>query len=368
MGRHKFVVFVLFLLICSCSPGFVRNKEARDDIKAFKAAKQTQSAITNTVFPSVETSPVICDSTDDDAADDPAIWYNNQSPFNSVVYGSNKKEGIHAYNLEGQEIQFFSCGRINNIDVRQGVIFGGEQIDIIAGSNRTDRSIDLFRILPNGHIDTTILGKIGLGEIKPYGFCLGKSDDNLLHLYVNDKKGTIIHFSVNAKGDLSNMTRKRLSVETQPEGMVVDDKNAKLYIGEEQKGIWVTEAFEKKTKRKEFFFSSTDKNSFIRYDIEGLALLPPHYLVVSSQGNFSYAIFDTNTKEYITSFKIESDKDIDGVEETDGIEILARPINDKFLQGIFVAQDGFNYQDTTLLKQNFKLVDLDGILNFVNNR
>lgn len=360
--KWKYFSLVLFFLLHSCSPQFVRNKEARDDERAFKVARMAQSVISNTVYPIVETAPVSCNTPNEDAADDPAIWYNKENPSLSVVYGSNKIEGIHAYNLNGEEIQFIPCGRINNIDVRQDVIFGNQKMDILAGSNRTDRSIDLFRILPDGQIDTIMLGKIGLGEVKPYGFCLGKSANNLLHIYVNDKKGSILHFSVNAQGDLSNMKRRRLSVETQPEGMVVDDQNSKLYIGEEQKGIWVTEAFDTHRKSKEFFYSSTDKNPNIKYDIEGLALLPPHYLVASSQGNFSYCIFDTRTKEYITSYRVMGQDQIDGVEETDGIEIFSKPLNEQFKNGIFIAQDGFNYQDSTIQRQNFKFVELKEIL------
>jgi len=363
----KYFPVVLFIIVYGCSPQYVRNKEARDDVRAFQDAELAQSTISNTVHPSVETVPVTCISTDDDAADDPAIWYNEEHPSLSVVYGSNKTEGIHAYNLKGKELQFIPCGRINNIDVRQAVIFGNQKIDVLAGSNRTDRSIDLFRILPDGRVDTNILGKIGLGEVKPYGFCMGKSENDLLHLYVNDKKGSILHFSVNALGDLSNMKNRRLSVETQPEGMVVDDQNNKLYIGEEQKGIWVSDAFDTKSYRIDFFYNSTDKNPSIRYDIEGLALLPPHYLVASSQGNFSYCIFDTRTKEYITSYKAMPEGQIDGVEETDGIEILSMPLSEQFKNGIFIAQDGFNYQDSTLLRQNFKFVDLQEIINILDS-
>jgi len=367
MDKWKYLPLVLFLFLYSCSPLFVRNKEAREDEMAFRAAELSQSVIANIVYPLIETTPVSCNSADEDAADDPTIWYNEENPSLSVVYGSNKKEGIHAYSLEGKELQFISCGRINNIDIRQAVIFGNQKIDVLAGSNRTDRSIDLFRILPDGRLDTIILGKIGLGEVKPYGFCLGKSANDLLHLYVNDKKGSILHFSVNAQGDLSKMKKRRLSVETQPEGMVVDDRNNKLYIGEEQKGIWVSDAFDTKSYRIEFFYSSTDKNPNIRYDIEGLALLPPHYLVASSQGNFSYAIFDTRTKEYLLSFKVMSKDQIDGVEETDGIEILSKPLNEQFRQGVFIAQDGFNYQDSTLLRQNFKFIDLQEIMNLLES-
>jgi len=110
-GGWKYFLPVLFILVYSCSPKFVRNKEAREDDRAFQVATTAQAVISNTIYPSVETTPVICDKPDADAADDPAIWYNEENPSLSVVFGSNKKKGIHAYNLEGKELQFIACGK-----------------------------------------------------------------------------------------------------------------------------------------------------------------------------------------------------------------------------------------------------------------
>lgn len=125
--------------------------------------------------------------------------------------------------------------------------------------------------------------------------------------------------------------------------------------------------FNSKSTSLDFISSSASHNPYIRHDIEGLALLPPYYLVASSQGNFSYSVFDRRTKEYLTSFKVMNRSSIDGVEETDGIEIMALPLGDQLEHGIFVAQDGFNYQDSTLVRQNFKIVKLEEIQNLLRS-
>ena len=48
----------------------------------------------------------------------------------------------------------------------------------------------------------------------------------------------------------------------------------------------------------------------------------------------------------------------DGTEETDGIDIYSGAVTQQYPQGIFLAQDGFNYDDKgEKISQNFKLVD-----------
>ena len=55
-------------------------------------------------FPTVsylaETEPVV---TNDDAADDPAIWINLDNIDNSLIFGTDKKSGIYVYDLYGND-------------------------------------------------------------------------------------------------------------------------------------------------------------------------------------------------------------------------------------------------------------------------
>ncbi|GAB4496582.1 MAG: hypothetical protein OHK0019_28600 [Saprospiraceae bacterium] len=47
---------------------------------------------------------------------------------------------------------------------------------------------------------------------------------------------------------------------------------------------------------------------------------------------------------------------MDGVEETDGIDAVGTPLGTKYPKGLFVAQDGFDYNGGQLQRQNFKLI------------
>ena len=90
------------------------------------------------------------------------------------------------------------------------------------------------------------------------------------------------------------------------------------------------------------------------------------YLMASIQGNFSYAIFKTGKEDqYLTSFII-TDGNVDGVEETDGFELITSPLNDRFEEGMLVVQDGFNMEGDLMQNQNFKYVSFSKIRKFID--
>jgi 3-phytase len=87
--------------------------------------------------------------------------------------------------------------------------------------------------------------------------------------------------------------------------------------------------------------------------------------MASIQGNFSYAIFSAGKEnQYLTSFII-TDGIVDGVEETDGFDIIASPLNEQFAIGLLVFQDGFNMAGDSMQNQNFKYVAFSKISNFI---
>jgi len=332
----------------------------------FKRAKANQSKIDNYVNAIAETDELEDVKLDDDAADDPAIWYNKNNPSKSVIYGSNKKAGILAYDLNGNEIQFVEYAKVNNIDVRNDIKFGDISMDILACSNTTNRTIDLFLIDKNGKLDYTPTYSIILPNFKPHGFCLHKNRKNELYAFVNNKGGEIQQHKIylNNSGQFNSKKVRNFKVKSKVEGMVADDLNEKLYVSEEEVGIHEFNSNENANTNGQLLNGNiTDEVNGV-YDIEGLALLPPHYLIASNQGNFTYSIFDLQKNEYVTSFKIMDDK-IDGVEETDGIEILPYNLNDNFPNGIFVAHDGYNYDGKQRKNQNFKYVDLLDVIGFL---
>ena len=104
-------------------------------------------------------------------------------------------------------------------------------------------------------------------------------------------------------------------------------------------------------------------------DAEGVALYKgasndAGYVIVSSQGSYSYNVYDRVAPyAFRGTFQIAPTSEqigIDGVEETDGIDVSSASMGGAFGEGLFVAQDGFNYDGILDAgrrgHQNFKLV------------
>jgi 3-phytase len=138
-------------------------------------------------------------------------------------------------------------------------------------------------------------------------------------------------------------------------------------VGEEDRGIWKFQAEPDSVDEPVFIAGSDTGNAKIQYDIEGLALYCARdskgYLIASSQGNNSYAIFERGGENrYLGSFEVGSNG-IDGVAETDGIDVNNMNLGEPFAKGLFVTQDGFNTDGEADLPQNFKLVAWEKIAN-----
>lgn len=368
MKYQYWATALLVILLSSCSKKQVRNIEAIDDQSVYEKALAAKATFTRQMQADVETDPVQATPVGADAADDPAIWYHTTDPSRSRIFGTNKKKGIHSYDLQGKELQYLPYAPINNIDIRQGVVLDDERVDILAGSNRGTNSIDLFLIDSTGAIADAPDYTLPLPDMIPYGLCLYKGDKDLLYVFTNDSKGNILQLSVQIEdGKLNPRRVKRMKLPSQAEGMVADDATHKLYVSEEEKGIHIYDARPSAPNNSKLLSGSTAENTQIAFDLEGLALLPPHYLLASSQGNFSYAIFDLSADSYLSSFTITDGK-VDGVEETDGIDLCPLPLGPTYPAGLLVVQDGWNRVSTQLQNQNFKYVDLRKVLELVERK
>lgn len=370
------------LLIFACeqkSSGTTSDTERRglenEDAIELEMVRSFQDKIENSIMADVETTPVSAKSLED-AADDPAIWYNSKYPSQSIVYGSNKRGGIVAYDLEGNELKYYPIGNVNNIDILRNFSSSNEKTQLLGCSNRTTQSIDLFFIQEDGILKATRKNqfKVNPSEIDDvYGFCFGKDlQSGTDYLFLNGKNGRMEQYALQMQADTIEIERKRVvDFGDQTEGMVVDNETGILYVGAENTGIWKLPIQVDSNDVEQLIPTSTSTNEFIKFDIEGISLIKHDgqtYLLASSQGNFSYAIFNlSDGDKYLKSFKIIDAQLIDGVEETDGIDISMDSLGPKFPNGVFVAQDGYNFDGDTLLPQNFKYVGLEKIHSILDD-
>ncbi|MEM8696469.1 MAG: phytase [Pseudomonadota bacterium] len=303
------------------------------------------------VTASAQTVPV---ASTDDAADDPAIWVNTANPAASLIVGTDKQAGLHVYDLSGAERSFLPTGRVNNVALIDGVGIGGEEGILVAASDRRDpltAHVALFR-LDGANGELTPIGRVEAGPGEGYGFCMARSPDGVVHTFLNTKEGAIYHQRLSVDGEVEVLGTRTLTVPSQPEGCVVDERTGMLYVGEEMAGIW---RFDLETGEGELVVRVAPGQ--LVADVEGLALAPSGqdggYLVASSQGDHAYAVYRLPDHSYAGRFYIADGETIDGVTETDGIELSLANFGPAFPNGLLVVQDGH----TPSRRQNFKLVD-----------
>jgi 3-phytase len=388
MSISRIQLLVLISLVwASCQTGTTpkvalteEQLEAIEDSLDYARARAKQAGIAASVVPDAETGAVLSPQADDDAADDMAIWVNAAAPDKSLLIGTNKKGGVVVFDLKGAEKAFYPTGRINNIDVMYGFSMGKKLVDIVGCSNRSDQSIDLFSINPaDGALSDLAAGTLKVDTQKVqdvYGFCFYQSKRTRKpYLFVSGKNGAVQQFELIATADekIDLKLVRHLQFDSQTEGMVADEDFGVLYVGEEDRGIWKLPAEPDAGSTRILVENSGENNPNIAYDVEGLALYKINgsggYLLASSQGNFSYAVFErAGNNKYLTSFKITDSPSVDGVEETDGIDVVSKPLGVAYPKGMFAAQDGFNYKDGKLQRQNFKMVNWAKIEALLQNR
>jgi len=283
-----------------------------------------------------------------DAADDPAIWIDPANPNRALIIATDKKAGIHVYDLAGKDIAFIKGGLVNNVDVAG---------NIVAASDRNDginAHIALFRLDP-ATAALTSLGRAPAGTGEAYGFCLQKTAPGAqLTAALIIKDGTVRVGTLTVDGTPSFTTQWEYKIPTQSEGCVFDGNT--LYVGEEDAGIW--ELKQNGSTAAARLVAPVDNQRLVA-DVEGLATIDhkgQRYLLASSQGDNAYAVFKLPSMDYVGRFAVAAGT-FGATSETDGIEAVAGNFGPDYPDGLFLAQDG----DNAPKAQNFKLVRWDRI-------
>lgn len=303
------------------------------------------------------TAETVAVKSGDDAADDPAVWRNPANPAASLIVGTDKQAGLYVYGMDGQVRHFVDAGRVNNVDLvatAQGVI--------VAASDRNDPAnahIALFR-LDTATARLVPLGRIAAGAGEAYGLCLwatptGTARDAIT-AFIVIKDGTIRQIEVDTAAPGRSRSVRSLKLDSQSEGCVVDPRTARLYVAEEDRGIWRFDA--RATAGSAGRLIARADGRRLVADVEGLAVAAEGaghggWLIASSQGDNAYAVWRLADERFVGRFRIAAGP-LGGTQETDGIEVKTGDFGPAFPAGIMIAQDGDNQP-----AQNFKLVRWD---------
>jgi 3-phytase len=301
-----------------------------------------------TVLAMNETAPM---NGEGDLADDPAIWINTADPASSLILATNKDEGIYVYALDGGELQEIPVGQVNNVDLRG---------NIAVASNDSENVISWFNIDPDS-LTVSHIGNSPTNKDEPYGICAGMTGETY-RVAITYKDGTIQLWSTSWEtvDTLAPTLDRVVKVPTQIEGCVFDDANARLFIDEEDFGIWAVDLND--ANAKPVVVDTIAAGNGLVADVEGISLWTgaddsSGYLVASAQKADRYVVYDRVPPYAPRGVFTIGDNEaigIDGVSHTDGLDITSAPLPG-LPMGLMVTQDDAN--PVSEYEQNFKMVD-----------
>ena len=299
-----------------------------------------------------------------DAADDPAIWFNQSNPTESLIFGTDKRKGIHVYDIYGNELAFSKQGATNNVDLR--VI--NKDVHVVV-SNRTlstldywifpeENLFDYFKTITSDPFSEDVMHYHLKANMNVYGVCIGIVGGKPYAALTEEEGPTIQLWDLTSKQVINTLdiTADEKNVPksgNEAEGCVFDDENKHLLISREGERGYL-KAFKSDTLEMIKVVDSRDGN--ITGDPEGLAIYATSendgYIILSSQGGNEFNLYDRQNLTFIEKFKIN------GVEDTDGLDVTNNQVKGTFPDGFLVGQDGRNLPSN----QNFKIISMEDVL------
>lgn len=306
--------------------------------------------------PLVQTAPVNGD------ADDPAIWVHPSDAGRSLIIGTDKRAGaLYVYNLKGQVVQVVrGLRRPNNVDVEYGLRLGNRRVDIAVATEREAQRLRVYaieggRLRDIGHPQGTRVFEGESGDANlPMGIALYRRPrDGAIFAIVSRKSGPREGYLwqyqlVPDRGGRVSLRKVRafgqFSGDGEIEAVAVDDSLGYVYYADERYGIRKYHADPNHPRAKEEL--AVFGTSGFEGDREGIAIYPTGsrtgYIVCADQrpGNSVVYLFpregnrsDAHAHEPAMAMVYSS------ADETDGLEVTARPLGERFARGVLVMMN-----------------------------
>ena len=327
---------------------------------------ESKTTASERIAPTLRTEPVEYDT------DDPAIWYNANNPGQSLILGTDKEVGggLYVFDLKGKIDHKRSVKGLsypNNVDVEYGFLLNDTTtVDIAVTVERPLGLIRVFSVpdmqpLDGGGLPAFVTESDSTLRL-PMGVALYKRpSDSKIFLIVSRKQGptdgTYLWqyelVATDAHQVAINPVRKFGQFsggESEIEAIMIDDALGYVYYSDEMKGIRKYYADPKMGNEELALFGETN----FAEDREGIALWPTGdstgYIIVSNQQDMSFNVYDRDPEQH--QHLLLGNRRLSTV-ETDGCELLAKPLGPDFPNGLFVAMSEdttFHYYALDLLK------------------
>ncbi len=299
--------------------------------------------------PVVVTSPVHGD------ADDPALWIHPADPSRSLILGTDKGDtdgGVYVFTLDGRIDRTRTrrpMRRPNNVAVIQGVLLGGERMDLAVVTERGARALRVFRLPDMTPLDGGGIPVFDGNEARaPMGVALYRRPrDGAVFAIVGGKagptEGYLWQYRLERRNDglVGGVPVRRFgqySGRKEIEAIAVDQQLGYVYYSDETVGIRKYHADPDHTEaaRALALFGTS---GFIE-DHEGIAIYAATdstgYLVVSDQQGGRIQLFPREGRPGAPHDHPALAVIPVTARETDGLEVTATSLPPRFPAGVLV--------------------------------
>jgi 3-phytase len=300
--------------------------------------------------------PVIITDTVRHDTDDPAIWINPSDPAASLVLGTDKDQdgALYVFDLQGHIIPnkvVPNLQRPNNVDVEYGLMLQGKATDIAVVTERFTHKLRIFSVPDMKPIDgggiEVFVGETGQDYRDLMGIALYKAPDGRIYAIVGRKTGPrdggyLWQYLLEDDGRgtvKASLVRKfgKFSGKKEIEAIAIDDALGYVYYSDE--GYGVRKYYADPAKGEEELAAFGRKG--FRQDHEGISIYPltdsTGYILVSDQQTNRFHIFTRegsagNPHNHVLVKTVHL-----ATLESDGSDVVAKPLNSTFSKGLFVA-------------------------------
>lgn len=317
------------------------------------------------VLPTLETAPVPGTGTVVQGA---ALWLHPTDPASSLLLVADNQRGLVLFRTDGTEQALLaSDGVALGVDVQEGVQVTGISQSLVMVANPTLQALVAYIIDPT----TLEMRRAGLTPISTQGFV-----PNSVALYVSPTTGRFFAFAGSATGVIAQFELtgqlgdggvqstpvRTFDVGDAVVGLAVDDAQGRLYVVEQDTGIW------------EYGAEPTASDARTQVDgvtggglsqpLGGVALYTASgvrgYLLAVSGGENAVRIYERQPSAHTFrgSFTLVQDGGIDAVERPRHVVVINRAQGTRFPLGLVAVHDSTN---TIGDNENFKLVPWQAI-------
>jgi hypothetical protein len=127
-----------------------------------------------------------------------------------------------------------------HVDLRRGLPLGGGRVTLVTASNCSNNSIAIYRVVPRTRKLVDVRARVIGAGMRVYGVCMYRSPRPVRYfVFVTSESGEVRQWRLFRRGRRVDARLVRtFQVGSQSEGCVADDALRRLYISEENVGIW----------------------------------------------------------------------------------------------------------------------------------